>query len=641
VEKKYKNVFWFLIDGLRPDFLHLDADSETCNFIDKCLLKGTVFNHVVTAGGGTFTSMHSIFTSLLPSFNGVTGWEKRALRNFNEEIFTITDYFQLAGYETFRYDDADLSRDCPMNGFKHWEGSGYQTTKILDHTDLTKTERRNRFIEDVNTYAANKFVYHHIALLHDLSGRMGTFWTSEGYARDIKVTAKEFEKLYHEYVISEEDLVIISADHGVLLDKDYVHDNRKNKGRQYEESVVSFFALIGQNVPVQILSNPISALDEAPTLLHMALEESMPGQGRDQYNYIYKGEYQKAIYFRETGSLWGLPGLENGLTSDLYYLRDGKWKYVYGDRDPRCEWLIDLEEDGDYQVNRKDQYPELREKYYQMIRSKFDAAKDFQYRPAPGLNKADLKKEFSIILRVDDMDVDTVESVLDMSGPYYEVIMTRSDVTERFKDHYKVHLADTLNEPAIRNCCQGEWLVYLSKNGEYSEYFLSDLYRYIQHHRKTNVKIIGEHYIAVRRQEAENFNGVELYETKQVRTIRYVHDEAAKFKYILFGCGEVGKEAVDYFGQANVFCFVDNNPTLVGKDVRGKPVISFEKLKEIHSGYRLVITTRAPFVREISAQLEREGIHNYFLLEERFRGNPATCWESGYDVVRPDHQTLE
>jgi len=227
-----------------------------------------------------------------------------------------------------------------------------------------------------------------------------------------------------------------------------------------------------------------------------------------------------------------------------------------------------------------------------------------------------------------------------MSGPYYEVILPNCDATKSFKNHYKVHLADMLDEAAIQNCCQGEWLVYLSENGEYSEYFLSDLYRYIQHHRKTNVKIIGEHYIAVRRQEAENFNGVELYETKQVRTIRYIHEANIKFKYILFGCGRIGKEAVDYFGQSNVFCFVDNNPAMVGEEVRGKTVISFKKLMEVHSDYNLVITTAAPFAQEISAQLEREGIHDYFLLKEHFKENPATCWESGYDIIRPDKTFL-
>lgn len=69
-EKKYQNVFWFLIDGLRPDFLNLGETGKKRNFIDQILLRGSVFTHVVTANAGTHTSMHSIFTSLLSSYNG-------------------------------------------------------------------------------------------------------------------------------------------------------------------------------------------------------------------------------------------------------------------------------------------------------------------------------------------------------------------------------------------------------------------------------------------------------------------------------------------------------------------------------------------------------------------------------------------
>ena len=61
--KKYDNIFWFLIDGLRPDFLHLGEEQSQKNYIDKTLSNATVFNNVLTAGAGTHTSMHSIFTS--------------------------------------------------------------------------------------------------------------------------------------------------------------------------------------------------------------------------------------------------------------------------------------------------------------------------------------------------------------------------------------------------------------------------------------------------------------------------------------------------------------------------------------------------------------------------------------------------
>ena len=35
-------------------------------------------------------------------------------------------------------------------------------------------------------------------------------------------------------------------------------------------------------------------------------------------------------------------------------------------------------------------------------------------------------------------------------------------------------------------------------------------------------------------------------------------------KVILFGAGQYGRKALEYFGQEQVYCFVDNNIDLVG-----------------------------------------------------------------------------
>lgn len=630
----YKNVFWFLIDGLRPDFLHLDAEPGRQNFIDRILRKGTVLNCVASAGGGTHTCMHAAFTSLLPSFNGAAGWEKEALQDFRQEIFTVADYFQLAGYETFRYMDAALERGCPMSGFRRWEDSGYPIGEFLTHTDLSKGERRDRFVEDVNACTGKKFVYHHCVLLHDLCGaELGTHWSRKGYARNVERAAEGFERLYHEYDISEDDLVIISSDHGVLLDVDYMKASYQGS-RHFEQSVNTFFALIGKGISPQVLPGCISALDEAPTLLRMALGTDMPGQGTDRSDYIFRNIYQERACYRETGTMWRVPGSENGLTSDLFYVRDGKWKYVYGEWSAQSEWLIDLETDGDYQVNLKDQHPELKEHYRQMLRERFDGAYDFPYQSPFDFEKKDIVPEFSLILQMDFLHEDTIESILDMSGPYYEVIMPRCEVSEQFQSNYKVRLFDTPDR--AETCARGEWLVYLTENGLYSEYFLSDLYRYIRHHRREHIRITGEHYTAVRRQELSDFSGRTLYEAKQVRAVRRTCEDCEKDRYILFGCGWIGKRAIyDYFGKRSVFCFVDNNSALTGKTICGKAVISFDKLMELHQNHTIVLTVSHKNAREIGAQLEQAGIHDYFLFTEYYRSNRESCWEDEYRLLRP------
>ncbi len=633
-EKQYNNVFWFLIDGLRPDFLHMDGTEK--NFIDRLLEKGSLFNNVVTAGSGTHTSMHAIFTALLPSYNGATGWSRESLRQFRQEIFTLADYFQLEGYETFRYGDALGEKAVPLTGFKRWESSGYKIGRILKNTNLTRGERRDRFIEDVNACMVDKFVYHHMHLLHELNGELGTTWTSEQYEKNVAITAREFEKIYYEYNISDEDLVIISSDHGVILDKDYFQARVEGANRQEEQSVKSFFALIGRDIAPQCLSKPISSLDESPTVCHLVFQGNMfmPGQGNDQYEYMRNGKYQEHIFYRESGTWGAAHEMWSSSESDLFYLRDGKWKYVYGTRDSQCEWLMNLEENRDYEVNLKDQYPELTSRYHQMLEDKFNGAKSFCYESSLGFHKRDIPKMFSLLVQIDHLEPKTIESLLDMSGPYYEIVVRESEETLKFQKQYKMRYVKDFEPESLRDVCQGEWLVYITENGEWSEYFLSDLYRYMQYHRNRNVKIRGEHYTAIRKEEADNFAGIELYEEKQVRDIRYLHKGNVEKKFILFGCGDIGKEAVDYLGRANVAYFVDNNAGMVGRKVCGKTVLSFEKVQEIYQGYTLMITTKAVFVQEISRQLEENGIYDYWKFEEYERSNPESLWESGYQVVK-------
>jgi len=616
-EKKYENVYWFLIDGLRPDFLHIKE--EPCverNYLDKLLEKGTVFDHVVTSGAGTYTSMYSIFTSLLPSYNGESGWTRTALRKFNQNIFTIADYFQMAGYETYAYVDTDEGRPVPMSGFKIWESCGYKN--ILKTTDMGKTGRYRNFIEELNESDENKFVYYHTDLLHDLNCGLGEFWNSKDYAKNVITLSKEFEKLYEECQVSEKDLVIISADHGVMLDKDYMQDGIVNGDRQYEEAAISFFSMIGKGIKAQILSRPVSALDEAPTLLHVALNQSMLGQGRDRFDYMQNGRYVEDMFFREKNTFCAMPEKQSPLRSDMFYLRDGKWKYVYGENDPRCEWLMNLEADGDYQINRKDEYPELTQKYRKILKEKFEGSKDFQYVSGLGIDKRAIKKKFSLVVEPEQVCRETIESLLDLGGAYYEVILFGKDNEySEYKENYKVKIVEKGERKNIREICSGEWIVSIRENGGWSEYFLSDLYRLIKRYGDGNIRIIHKNYLAGKREEQSDVGYRKLTVKNEIRDVRYACKNNVGKKYILFGCGEIGKRALDYLGEVNVYCFADNNSGLSGKQKYGKRIIDFDELKKVCKDYTVVISTSANTnsAYEIKKQLEENGIYDYVMFD--------------------------
>lgn len=87
-------------------------------------------------------------------------------------------------------------------------------------------------------------------------------------------------------------------------------------------------------------------------------------------------------------------------------------------------------------------------------------------------------------------------------------------------------------------------------------------------------------------------------------------------KLMLFGAGNYGREAYSFFGSENIFCFCDN--VVQDKEERelyGKKVISFSKLKEIWQEYIIVICVKMEFCIEVCKQLEESEIKSYIIYE--------------------------
>jgi hypothetical protein len=75
---------------------------------------------------------------------------------------------------------------------------------------------------------------------------------------------------------------------------------------------------------------------------------------------------------------------------------------------------------------------------------------------------------------------------------------------------------------------------------------------------------------------------------------------------ILYGAGEFGTQALNFFGFRNVYCFVDNSKA--GSLKNGKNVISFDTLMDIYADYEIIIAVNISYVSEIEEQLNRFGI---------------------------------
>lgn len=107
-----------------------------------------------------------------------------------------------------------------------------------------------------------------------------------------------------------------------------------------------------------------------------------------------------------------------------------------------------------------------------------------------------------------------------------------------------------------------------------------------------------------------------------------------KRKIILFGAGDFGKKALEYFGPEQVHCFVDNNTQLAGTTIEGIPVVSFERLREIYQDYHIVVSVNARIAAVLTKQLESAGIQDYDLFVEMFQKVTSGSAKDNIDYVQ-------
>jgi len=100
-----------------------------------------------------------------------------------------------------------------------------------------------------------------------------------------------------------------------------------------------------------------------------------------------------------------------------------------------------------------------------------------------------------------------------------------------------------------------------------------------------------------------------------------------KRKYILFGAGDNGKQALRILGGDNVICFCDNK--LHGQTLLGKIVLSLQEVHTMQVPYIMVITpTRGTLMAQIALQLREQQISFLFLEDvyKQFLQNDITIW---------------
>lgn len=87
-------------------------------------------------------------------------------------------------------------------------------------------------------------------------------------------------------------------------------------------------------------------------------------------------------------------------------------------------------------------------------------------------------------------------------------------------------------------------------------------------------------------------------------------------QFILFGAGILGEELLDMFGENCVYCYGDNSISKIGKEIRGKKIVSLDEVKKMKDEFNIVISAYSNVAFDIKRQLLNEGIEAHLLYLE-------------------------
>lgn len=91
-------------------------------------------------------------------------------------------------------------------------------------------------------------------------------------------------------------------------------------------------------------------------------------------------------------------------------------------------------------------------------------------------------------------------------------------------------------------------------------------------------------------------------------------------KFIIFGCGNIGRKIIEYIGPDRVDYYCDNNEKYVGTSINGKRVLSFNELVDIknrNDNYVVFVGISIQrYKNSVETQLVNSGIYDFCGMEE-------------------------
>ncbi len=275
---RMKNIIWIVIDTLRSDMLASCLSPKAVpNEIDDVMEQGYLFTDVMTTGGSTRNSAPAYFSAMRPGLTGMASSSVQSIRYFKDDVLTVTEHFKHHGYRTFRWSDSSLDSCQPKRGFDVFE-AGYPNINLTPDKSYDN-EKRNNFINMVRKSTKPFFAYFHLYYIHDFGGKKKSSWTTDDYLYIISQQAKDFKSLWDKVAPGQNDIAVVTSDHGCILNENYVEYDKVKPWRFANNKTRVPASFIAEGLTPQKNHDLIRSIDIAPTLLDLAVGGEMKAQG--------------------------------------------------------------------------------------------------------------------------------------------------------------------------------------------------------------------------------------------------------------------------------------------------------------------------------------------------------------------------
>lgn len=337
------NIILVTLDGLRKDKIKL------CPTLKSLSDSSIYFSNMITVSPYTLASLHSIFSGMYPSRNGVNAYYNMFKFKKNE-IITLPELLQKNDY----YTCCDIISDViiPSKGFDERNIFDEKTVDFNKrHTDLIRklsnkkfflflhyTEPHKHLVDEVIQKYKNVEDDRYYQAQKENNTRYDSYLPAlDNYVSNILTTLNELH-------ISDNTIIIFHADHGTSIGE---KKGEKFYGVFVYDYTINVFSIIKiPNTQHKQIVYQCRTIDLYPTIAELAgfsisqLDQKI--QGETLFKFISGNEKNDREVFVETGGLygpWPSPNKHN-----VFCVRMNDKKLIYNDT-PQTWEFYDLKND--------------------------------------------------------------------------------------------------------------------------------------------------------------------------------------------------------------------------------------------------------------------------------------------------------